>query len=141
VLCIQHGERRTCIQTIDHFYKDTKWQQNQSFMKRESTKCYTTHVKHDHQYGRNFKIQEIKFQQNKTQKVNCRVIPKVPTFCQKFGTYCHVDSVTVFMTSLVIEPRILLIKNMCRTYFGWYILLSTIKQMKNWCKNNNEKWF
>ena len=26
-----------------------------SFMKRESTKCYTTHVKHDHQYGRNFK--------------------------------------------------------------------------------------
>ena len=38
-------------------------------------------------------------------------------------------SVTVFMTSLVIRPRILLKKNMCRTYFGWYY--STIKQMKN----------
>jgi hypothetical protein len=38
-------------------------------------------------------------------------------------------SVTVFMTSLVIGPRILLKKNMCRTYFGWYY--STIKQMKN----------
>ena len=44
------------------------------------------------------------------------------------------------MTSLVIEPRIKLIKNMCRTHFGWYIY-STIIQMKNWCENNNDNDF
>jgi len=50
-----------------------------------------------------------------------------------------VDTVKLFMTSLVIGSRILLIKDMCRTYFGWYY--RTIKQMKNWCEINNEKWF
>jgi len=47
-----------------------------------------------------------------------------------------VDSVTVFMMSLVIGPRIVLI---CVVHILGGI--DTIKQMQNWCKNNNEKWF
>ena len=51
------------IQTIDHFYKDAKWQQNQSYIIHESCSAnqqnVTLHVKYDHQYRRNFKSLNI----------------------------------------------------------------------------------
>ena len=64
--CENNNEKRFLndyIQTIDHFYKDAKWQQNQSYIIHESCSAnqqnVTLHVKNDHQYRRNFKSLNI----------------------------------------------------------------------------------